>query len=66
MGSTFLRSQATPNITLTNGSLFRFTNRERPQIYFNESTSQPAMLLTGVCPGEKYTYAYTLAQDIYQ
>ena len=57
---------ANPNITLISGDIFRFTNRERPQIYFNESTGAPAVLFNGVCPGAKYTYAYTLAQAINQ
>lgn len=51
-----------PNVTLTDGSLAVFTNRERPHIYFNESTGQPALLFNGVCPGKKYGYAYTIAQ----
>ena len=55
-----------PNVTLTNGTVYKFTNRERPQIYFNETTGEPAVLFNGVCPGAKYTYAYTLAQDINQ
>lgn len=55
-----------PNWTMTNGTIYRFTNRERPQIYFNETTGEPAILFNGVCPGAKYTYAYTLAQNIYQ
>jgi len=55
-----------PNITMTNGKIYQFTNRERPQIYFNESTGEPAMLFNGVCPGKKYTYAYTFAQQINQ
>ena len=58
--------QADPNVTLTNGSIAKFTNRERPQIFFNETTGAPAVLFTGVCPGQKYTYAYTLAQRIRQ
>jgi len=57
---------ADPNITLTDGSIFRFTNRERPQIFFNETTGKPAILFNGVCPGKKYTYAYTLAQHLNQ
>jgi len=57
---------ATPNITLTDKSIYKFTNRERPQIYFNETTGNPAILFNGVCPGVKYTYAYTLAQKINQ
>ena len=55
-----------PNITLTNGSIYKFTNRERPRIFFNETTGRPAMLFNGVCPGKKYTYSYTLSQDIRQ
>ena len=55
-----------PNVTLTNGSIYRFTNRERPQIYFNETTGEPAVLFNGVCPGKKYTYAYTLGQRLNQ
>ena len=55
-----------PNISLTDGSIHRFTNRERPQIFFNESTGKPAILFNGVCPGEKYDYAYTLAQFLGQ
>jgi len=57
---------ADPNITLASGEIYRFTNRERPQIYFNESTGAPAVLFNGVCPDKKYTYAYTLAQAINQ
>eukprot|EP01063_Lacrimia_lanifica_P001128 TRINITY_DN10547_c0_g1_i1.p1 TRINITY_DN10547_c0_g1~~TRINITY_DN10547_c0_g1_i1.p1 ORF type:complete len:382 (+),score=71.61 TRINITY_DN10547_c0_g1_i1:103-1248(+) len=57
---------ADPNITLTDGGVYKFTNRERPWIYFNETTGRPAVLFTGVCPGVKYTYAYTLAQRIEQ
>ena len=40
--------------------------RERPQIFFNASTGAPAVLFNGVCPGRKYDYAYTMAQDLYQ
>jgi hypothetical protein len=40
--------------------------RERPQIFFNETTGNPAILFNGVCPGEKYDYAYTLAQFLGQ
>ena len=55
-----------PNITLTNGSLVKFTNRERPWIFFNTTTGAPALLFNGVCPGKKYTYAFTLVQRIRQ
>jgi hypothetical protein len=55
-----------PNISLTDGSIYHFTNRERPQIFFNETTGKPAILFNGVCPGEKYDYAYTLAQFLDQ
>ena len=57
---------ANPNVTLTNGSIYRFTNRERPQLYFNATTGEPAVLFNGVCPGKKYTYAYTLGQRLNQ
>ena len=55
-----------PNITLADGSVHHFTNRERPQIFHNESTGAPALLFNGVCPGLKYTYGYTIAQGIVQ
>ena len=55
-----------PNVTLTDGSIAVFTNRERPHIYFNETTGKPALLFNGVCPGPKYTYAYTIAQFFQQ
>ena len=55
-----------PNVTLVGGDTVKFTNRERPQIYFNESTGEPALLFNGVCPGRKYDYAYTIAQPFVQ
>eukprot|EP00928_Gymnodinium_smaydae_P080033 TRINITY_DN63832_c0_g1_i1.p1 TRINITY_DN63832_c0_g1~~TRINITY_DN63832_c0_g1_i1.p1 ORF type:complete len:404 (-),score=3.48 TRINITY_DN63832_c0_g1_i1:124-1335(-) len=55
-----------PNVTLTDGTVHRFTNRERPHIYFNESTGAPAILFNGVCPFDKYDYAYTIAQYLEQ
>ena len=55
---------ADPNITLSTGGVYQFTNRERPQLFFNHTTGEPVMLFNGVCPGEKYTYAYTLAQRL--
>ena len=39
-----------PNVTLVGGGTVKFTNRERPQIYFNESTGEPTLLFNGtVC-----------------
>ena len=55
-----------PNVTLTDGSVKKFTNRERPNIYFNVTTGEPAVLFNGVCPGTKYDYAYTIGQQINQ
>jgi hypothetical protein len=55
-----------PNVTLADGSVRHFTNRERPQNFHNESTGAPALLFNGVCPGLKYTYGYTIAQGIVQ
>lgn len=57
---------AGPNITLSDGTVHAFTNRERPHVYFNESTGQPAILFNGVCPFKKYDYAYTIAQFLEQ
>jgi hypothetical protein len=37
-----------PNVTLADGSVRHFTNRERPQIFHNESTGAPALLFNGV------------------
>ena len=49
-----------PNITLV--------QRERPQIFFNESTGEPALLFTGVTPpgAAFYGFTYTHAQPIKQ
>ena len=54
------------NVSLVGEGVRSFTNRERPMIYFNESTGAPALLLNGVCPGEKYKYAYTMGQELNQ
>jgi hypothetical protein len=55
-------------LQLTNGSAVRMVQRERPQIFFNETTGLPAILFTGVAPpGAKfYGYTYTHAQRINQ
>ena len=51
-----------PNVTLAGSGVAPFTNRERPHVFFNESTGEPALLFNGVCPGQKYGYVYTIAQ----
>ncbi|GMH80697.1 hypothetical protein TrST_g6054 [Triparma strigata] len=51
------------NVTLDDGTIKVFKNRERPQIYFDDE-GQPAYLFNGVCPDEHYGYAYTLSQPL--
>ena len=55
-------------LALSNGSIVTMKQRERPQIFFNESTKRPALLFTGVAPpGSRfYGYTYTHAQKIRQ
>ena len=58
----------TNTLALTDGSTIQLKQRERPQIFFNESTGQPALLFTGVAPpwAKFYGYTYTHAQPIRQ
>ena len=48
------------------GKLVTLVQRERPQIFFNETTGEPAILFTGVAPpgASFYGYTYTHAQRI--
>ena len=55
---------ASANVTLDDGGVLPFFNRERPQIFFDEASGAPSHLFNGVCPDGHYTYAYTLAQEI--
>ena len=69
-GPWYFRHQPTYTnvLVLSNGSSVKMKQRERPQIFFNESTGRPALLFTGVAPpGSKfYGYTYTHAQKIRQ
>jgi hypothetical protein len=55
-------------LSLANGSNITMKQRERPQIFFNETTGRPAILFTGVAPpwAKFYGYTYTHAQRIRQ
>ena len=55
-------------IAMEDGTSTTMVQRERPQLWFNETTGEPALLFTGVAPpGSKfYGYTYTLAQRVQQ
>ena len=55
-------------ISLQNGSSVTLVQRERPQLLFNETTGEPALLFTGVAPpgAAFYGYTYTHAHWIRQ
>ena len=58
----------TNTLQLVNGSNVTLVQRERPQIFFNETTGEPALLFTGVAPpgAAFYGFTYTHAQRIRQ
>lgn len=55
-------------VTMSDGTNQTLVQRERPQIFMNETTGRPSILFTGVAPpGDKfYGYTYTFAQRIQQ
>jgi hypothetical protein len=55
-------------VAMADGSTRTLTQRERPQIWFDENTGEPSILFTGVAPPESsfYGYTYTFAQRIRQ
>ena len=55
-------------IEMADGGSATLVQRERPQLFFNETSGAPAILFTGVAPpGAKfYGYTYTHAQRIRQ
>ena len=55
-------------LSLQNGTNVTLMQRERPQLLFNETTGEPALLFTGVAPpgASFYGYTYTQAQWIRQ
>merc|ERR1712125_42212 len=53
-------------VNLASGETRTMVQRERPQVFFDESTGEPSILFTGVAPpgAEMYGYTYTFAQKI--
>jgi hypothetical protein len=56
------------NVVAVNAESVALVQRERPQLWFNESTGAPALLFTGVAPpgAHFYGYTYTMSQRIQQ
>lgn len=55
-------------VKMADGTTQALVQRERPQLWFDETTGEPSILFTGVAPpGAKfYGYTYTFAQRIHQ
>ena len=51
---------------MADGSTRTLVQRERPQLWMDEITGEPAILFTGVAPpgASFYGYTYTFAQKI--
>lgn len=63
-----LKPAYTNQLEMEDGTRTALVQRERPQIFFNESTGEPALLFTGVTPpgAQFYGFTYTHAQRIAQ
>jgi hypothetical protein len=53
-------------VAMADGTTATLVQRERPQVWFDEVTGEPAILFTGVAPPGAgfYGYTYTFAQRI--